>query len=290
MTSAPQVSMDDLREFAVFAQHLSFTRAAEELHLSQPALHVKIRKLGERLGCRLYAREGRRLVLTSEGEATAAVGRRAEFAVRDLLSTLASPAPDTVSVAAGEGAHLYVIGPAIRRLLDAGSQLRLLNMDAASAVHAVREQKVDVGVTVGKEVSPSLKSTLLGTYPQMLAARSEHPLARRRSISIGELDSASLVVPPPGRPLRLAIDNGLRAANARTHVAIEAEGWQAMLRFVELGVGMAIVNGCVDAPPGISLRPIRDLPSVTYRAVYRRQAFERPAVDDVVRALQSGAP
>ncbi|URN00095.1 LysR family transcriptional regulator [Actinomadura madurae] len=45
-----RLSTDALASFAVFADHLNFTRAAEELHISQPALHVKVRKLTETLG------------------------------------------------------------------------------------------------------------------------------------------------------------------------------------------------------------------------------------------------
>ena len=57
-----EVSADALASFAVFADHLNFTRAAEELHISQPALHVKVRKLSESLGRPLYRRAGRRLL------------------------------------------------------------------------------------------------------------------------------------------------------------------------------------------------------------------------------------
>jgi DNA-binding transcriptional LysR family regulator len=57
-----------LRSFVAFAERMSFTAAARALHISQPALHVQVRKLSESLGVVLYHREGRVLVLTSEGE------------------------------------------------------------------------------------------------------------------------------------------------------------------------------------------------------------------------------
>ncbi|WP_433478061.1 helix-turn-helix domain-containing protein [Spirillospora sp. CA-142024] len=66
-----RLSTDALASFAVFADHLNFTRAAEELHISQPALHVKVQKLAENLGRPLYTRQGRRLTLTSTGEQVA---------------------------------------------------------------------------------------------------------------------------------------------------------------------------------------------------------------------------
>ncbi|MFC0532151.1 helix-turn-helix domain-containing protein [Phytohabitans kaempferiae] len=61
--SAGGVSSDALSAFAVFAEHLNFTRAAAELHISQPALHVKVAKLARALDRPLYHRSGRRLGL-----------------------------------------------------------------------------------------------------------------------------------------------------------------------------------------------------------------------------------
>jgi len=69
------VSADALASFVAFAEHLNFTRAAADLHISQPALHVKIRKLAQALGRPLYHRSGRRLVLTADGEAVARFAR-----------------------------------------------------------------------------------------------------------------------------------------------------------------------------------------------------------------------
>ena len=76
------MKLDWLESFAVFAEELNFTRAARRLHLSQPALHVQVRKLAEHLGCPLYTRAGRSLRLTAEG-------RRAETLARDVLDRAA---------------------------------------------------------------------------------------------------------------------------------------------------------------------------------------------------------
>src|SRR5437763_11199612 len=126
----PRVSLDSLREFVVFADHLNFTRAAKELHLSQPALHVKVRNLTAQIGQPLYRKEGRNLVLTPAGEAVSRFGRQVEDQLRDLLGSLALPGLAPSVLAAGEGAHLYALGPAVKRLLSAGIELRLLNKGA----------------------------------------------------------------------------------------------------------------------------------------------------------------
>jgi hypothetical protein len=70
-------------------------------------------------------------------------------------------------------------------------------------------------------------------------------------------------------------------------VAVEAQGWAPLLHFVALGVGAAVVNGCVPAGPELVARPVTDLDPVTYSALHRpgRAAAGRVApVLDVIRA------
>lgn len=289
MAPGVRLSVDDMRDFAVFADALNFTRAAEQLHVSQPSLHVKVRKLADAVGRPLYHREGRRLVLTAEGDEVARLGRQAERLVVEMLVRLGEE-PEPVTLAAGEGTYLYVIGPAVRRLVTSGHQLRLVNTDAAAAIDAVRTGGADLAVAVANRVPRSLDVVPVAAYPQVLAMAVDHPLAQQRSVRLRDLDGASLVVPPPGRPLRSSLQVALRTAKVRWEVAVEAEGWHSMLRFVALGVGVAVVNGCVTAPDGVVTRPIVDLPDVCYSAIFAPGAADRPEVAAVLDALRASAP
>src|ERR1700722_7647778 len=78
------LKLEWLEAFAAFAEHRSFTRAAAALHLSQPALHVQVKKLAQALGVALYRREGQRLVLTADGRRVAAFGRETRGTPREL--------------------------------------------------------------------------------------------------------------------------------------------------------------------------------------------------------------
>src|SRR5688572_1605203 len=105
------IDLDALRSFAVFAERLNFTRAAEDLHISQPSLHVKIRKLADSLRVPLYRRQGRRLELTEQGKRVAAFGTDMKGRSDAFLRELAAGAVDApVVLAAGEGAYLYLLG------------------------------------------------------------------------------------------------------------------------------------------------------------------------------------
>src|ERR1043166_6139126 len=69
------MKLEWLEAFIVFAERLSFTRAAQALHISQPALHVQIARLSDALGASLYRRDGRVLVLTPQGLDTLRLAR-----------------------------------------------------------------------------------------------------------------------------------------------------------------------------------------------------------------------
>jgi len=281
-------STDALRSFAVFADHLNFTRAAAELHISQPALHVKVRKLAQTLDRPLYRREGRHLVLTADGEAVARFARDHDERLAGFLAELRTgQAQRPVVLAAGQGAYLYLLGDVVRAVLGDGScRLRLVNCDRAQMVGAVRAGRAHLGVAVLDVLPDDLIAVPLATYPQALLAPRDHPLSRRRRPALADLDGAQLVVPPPQRPHRVALERALRAADVRWSVAVEAEGWALTRHFVSLGVGLAVVNGCVDPGDHLVSRPLAELPTVTYHAVYRPGALDDPRVGQLLARIR----
>jgi LysR family transcriptional regulator, low CO2-responsive transcriptional regulator len=279
--------LDWLGAFTVFAEHLNFTRAARALHLSQPALHVQIGKLAAELGVPLYARRGQRLELTADGRRVLAFARdmgERERAFRDVLRVGESLQP--VTLAAGEGSFLYLLGPAIRAFSAAGrAPLRLLTRDGTATLEAVRSGEAHLGVAPVDDAPEGLRIDRLTEVAQVLAVPRAHPLARRRSIKLRDLEGARLIVPPPGRPHRAAITAALLAAGVTWEPAVEASGWEPMLHFVALGVGIAIVNACCRLPRGLVARPLPELPRRTYRVIRRRDAALEGATAELHRRL-----
>jgi DNA-binding transcriptional LysR family regulator len=154
---------------------------------------------------------------------------------------------------------------------------------------AVRNGHAHLGVSVLAVLPDDLSAVELATYPQVLLVPDGHRLARRRSVALRDLAGASLVVPPAHRPHRTLLEQSLRAAGVEWTVAVEAEGWPLITHFVALGVGAAIVNGCVPAPPGLVARTVTDLPSVTYHAVHQPAALSDPRVAALLDRLRPGA-
>ncbi|MDL4771407.1 MULTISPECIES: LysR family transcriptional regulator [Thermomonosporaceae] len=282
-----RVSTDALASFAVFADHLNFTRAAAELHISQPALHVKVQKLAAALGRPLYRREGRRLGLTPEGEAVARFARELDGRVAAFLAEIHGTSPSRVPVlAAGEGAYLYLLGDVVRAV----PRPRLINGDRAKTLTAVRTGRADLGVAVLDVLPADLHAVPLAAYPQVLVMPEDHPLAARPHLRLTDLSGSSLVVPPPWGPHRITLERALRAAQVPWSVAVEAAGWPLLLHFVSLGVGLAVVNGCVRPPPGLVQRTITDLPLVQYHALHLPDRTGDPLVRNLLATVRAQLP
>ncbi|WP_326558491.1 LysR family transcriptional regulator [Micromonospora sp. NBC_01796] len=281
MTGRDLLEPDALRSFAVFAEHRNFTVAAAALHISQPSLHVKIRKLAVALGVELYERDGRRLVLTAAGERLAAFALDSRRRADEFLRELHQDSPATLTIAAGRGALRWVVAEPIRCTARQGRRVQVITADRETALAAVSSGRADLAV-VGHDAPPRrLEATQIAAYPQVLVVDERHPLAARSQVGLTDLDGLDLVVPPDGRPHRRALDRALLDAGVSWQVAAEVDGWDLLVHMSDLGIGATIVNGCVQLPAGLRAVPIRGLPKIRYWATWRpqRQALVRDFLD-----------
>ncbi len=262
---------DWLEAFAVFADAMNFTRAAETLNISQPALHVKIAKLADWLGEPLYHRVGRALVLTQAGARVAVFAReqtaRAEAFVAE-LKTGSSHQP--VEFCAGEGAYLHLLGPTISKFLGSREHvLQLLTGDRDRTVDLVLSGRAHLGVTALDAMVAGLAAEPFAVVGQVLVVPEGHRLARRARVTLTDLEGEALVVPPQGRPHRQMLNRMLMDQGVSWRVAVEAQGWDLMLHFAGLGTGLTVVNDFCRVPPGLVARPLGELPGVHYHVVRR---------------------
>lgn len=281
--------LDLLRAFSAFARCLNFTRAARSLGVSQPALHAQVARLSDTLGLSLYVRDGRGLALTPDGVRVAGFARDLIDQTEGFLASVrGDDASRPVVLAAGEGSYLYLLGDAIRAYLQRPpAPLRLLTADRDAALAAVRAGTADLGVASLDARPTDLKVERLAEVAQVLAMPATHPLAERRSLKLKHLTGARMIVPPEGRAHRSALEEALRAQKIPWEVAVEASGWELMLRFVELGLGTAVVNGFCRLPKGVVARPVRDLPTRVFHLFSRRGSTPSVAQQTLAAALRA---
>lgn len=272
----PRTNLDALQSFAVFADTLNFSESARLLHISQPALHAKVRKLSEQLDAKLYLRVGSALQLTNAGEQVARHARELLLLNQRFVKGLAQGQEQAVvSLAAGEGAYLYLLGKALSQFSGPGASphLQLLTRNRDAAVQAVRAGQAQLGIAPLGAVPADLHAVRLTVVGQVLVLPRAHALASRRSVRLRDLQGASLIVPPAGRPHRELLARLLQAESVAWQPSLEADGWELMLRFAQLGFGLTVVNACCRIPKGLVAVPLQGYPPLEYHLF---RAADRP--------------
>ena len=219
---------DLLTSFIAFAEALSFVHAAKRLHLSVPAVHVHVKRLGEALGVALYERRGRALVLTPAGISTLAHAREVTAIDARFRASLHGEQEEAkLRIAAGEGTFLYLLGPALARLAKARIPFAVDVLEGAATEEAVLQGKADVGVGPIAHTSTALQTFRFARSYLALALPKSHPLLSKKTLRLRDLSGLPLILPPrrcrsPRRLRAPAAQSEVRAANAvlpRSHAA-----------------------------------------------------------------------
>ncbi|MCI3208027.1 MULTISPECIES: LysR family transcriptional regulator [Pandoraea] len=260
------LNLRDIRAFIAVAQNGSFTRAATQLHLSQPALTVQIRRLEETVGVRLFDRNSRNVALTPTG--------------RELLPVLAKSLHDMEHVlidarALGDGSSGVVrmaclptfaaseLPELIQQMNAAVPRAGFHIRDAVAGVveALVRNEDVDIGLT-GGEVNDAEFDVLHAGADRLVAVLPPgHALARRKQVSLADLAAVPLVLTAPGTSVRAVVDAALAGAGSTPVIACEPTYMMTAVAMVRAGLGVTILPASareVRAEPQLRVRPIAD--------------------------------
>ncbi|WP_052364905.1 LysR substrate-binding domain-containing protein [Halotalea alkalilenta] len=191
-----------LRYFVAVAEELHFRRAAERVHIAQPALSVQIKALEEELGGCLIVRSNRRVELTEAGRLLLEQSRQilaqvdaAAGLTRRALRGEAGVLRLTYSGNAAESGMLARCLRAFRRR-HADVEIQAMEMDPASQQEALLSGRVHAALTttLARTLPPQLMVQRLGAWPLRLALPDDHPLAQRRQIRIADVVHQPFVV------------------------------------------------------------------------------------------------
>lgn len=259
------MNYDALMAFGVFAEYLNFTHAAHALHITQPALHAKVKRLSEELGELLYVRRGRNLVLTEAGEVLAAHARQIASQTEDVLARIHDPdARGPVTLAAGHAILLHLLGRSIERLHKLARPIHY--KVGPRAAQAVLDAHAHLAVTVFSEQEQEALevSTLCEISPVVLLPH-DHELVRsgKKILVPEDLDGESFVIGASGGH-RAEIARVLEEHGVSWSVGTLAMGWEFVARLVSYGAGIAIVNDVVPEIEGVVAVPVRGFTPVTY--------------------------
>ncbi|WP_443060148.1 LysR family transcriptional regulator [Streptomyces sp. NBC_00444] len=288
----------DLRYFVTVAEELHFTRAAERLYVSQPALSKQIRALERQLGVELLRRDRQGVALTAAGEALLAPARRvlaaweeAAAAVERARAVQRSTLTVGMSTSPGRGGLL----PAIRSRFTAAhpeTALRVRQVSWEDPTAGLADGSVDVAfVWLPLPDAERYGWTVLAEEPRLVALPDTHPLAARTDLTFTDLlDEPFLALPRSAGALR---DHFL-ALDARTgrppRIGAEIAGTEETYEALVAGLGICLVaegNAPLITLGGVITRPVRGLPPSRYALAWRREDGELPLVRGYAQACRA---
>jgi len=287
----------DLRYFVAVAEELNFTRAAERLHISQPALSKQIRGLETALRAQLFARDRRHVTLTAAGRTLLDVARplldrwdEGTAIVADAAATEVQRLRIGTLTSIGRDLYPGVLDHFGKR--EPGWQLELRSFSWADPTAGLRGHATDAAFLWLPLDADDIAVRVLVAEPRYAALSAGHALAGRREITFADIAAEPFVaLPRAAGPLRefwLATD---MRADRPAVVAAEVTSADEKFEVVSAGAAVALVsegNAAVYDRPGIVCIPVGDL-SPALLAVGWRRDDQRRAVRSFVDACTDAA-
>jgi DNA-binding transcriptional LysR family regulator len=289
-----------LRYFVAVAEELHFRRAAERLHVAQPAVSEQIRKLERELGVRLLDRDQRRVALTHAGAVLLREARRvldqadaARTAVqhaRDHATSCLRVGYVPASLPAGVGRilqRLAVAMPHLETTLEPGSNLEL--------IESVRAERLDAAIVSLPAPTAGLRTTALTAQGAVAAVPSSHAHAVRSGIRLRQMAPERIVVLPreANRPFYDAVLSSCQSAGlSPTLVEMPDANVERTLLAVASGAGMALLPDSVADRylcAGVRFVPLDgEAPVVATAVVSRRDSAHMPTAALLRAVAQHG--
>lgn len=239
-------SLRQLAIFAAVARHRSYTKAAEELHLTQPAVFAQVKQLEDHLGLPLIERLGKRLFLTEAGEEVLAACRETFDALERLEMRLA----DLQGLKRGR-LRLAIVTTAkylIPRLLGEfcarhpGIEARLIVTNREKLLSRLVRCEDDLIVLGTPPEGMDVIATPIADNPLVVVARRDHPLAKKRDIPLSRLAQESFLLREPGSGTRLAVERLFAEHRLGLRVRLELGSNEAIKQAIAGGLGIAVLS------------------------------------------------
>jgi len=267
------MDLHQLRVFQAAVKNGGFTRAGEELHLSQSTVSQHIKLLEEEFGGPLFLRVGKRVVVTEAGQLLLEHAERifrdiknAEMAIRE-INTLKR---GTVRLGVGPTTLTYrlprTLGNYMRRFPDI--ELVVLAGTTEFLLDSLQSQQLDLAIVMATTPRQGVNFALLGSEEMVVVLDRTHPLARKRALEPADLASLRFILYGRNTAMQNLIDRYFASLGVHPRITMEVENNEAIKSLVRAGLGASILPLCsvaedTEVLPGaireLTLELVRDL-------------------------------
>jgi len=246
LTALRGVTLRQLRVFSAVARRLSFTAAARELHLTQPAVSMQVKELEAACGLALFERAGRGVRLTEAGAELAAsahaIGERLRHA-EEVLDALRGLRRGLLRLGAVSTAKYFapsLLSAFGREHPDIGIRFTVGNRE--EMIRLLAENEADLVVMGRPPAELETEAEAFAKHPLIVVAAPTHPLARQRRISLERLQEERFLIREQGSGTRAAMEALFAERGLRYSASMEVSSNETIKQAVIAGMGISLLS------------------------------------------------
>lgn len=290
------VTLRQLKIFEAVARHLSFSRAAEELHLTQPAVSMQVQALEELAGLPLTEQAGKKVRLTAAGEELARQARRVAEQLREAGEALAAlKGVEAGRLKIGVVSTAKYFAPSLLaefRRRHPRVELQLTVKNRGTIVRHLAENDIDLAIMGTPPSEFETVAKIFADHPLVFIAAPNHPLAHKRRIDPQRLAQESLLIREPGSGTRSALERFLADHRVTAGTTMELGSNETIKQAVMAGLGLSFLSqhtiGLECSVGRLAILNIAGTPvKRQWRLVYRTDKRLMPAATAFVEFMDS---
>jgi DNA-binding transcriptional LysR family regulator len=291
-----QNRFQQLRGFCYAAASGSISKAALRMNLSQPSVSQQIQSLESDLAVTLFVRRGSRIQLTHEGmllfEMAKPLIEELEHLDEQFRQRRLGVDEGHIEIAAGTSTILYFLPKYVEdfRRAHPKIELRLHNVTGLEGLEQLRAGLVDFAVGPLMVVPEDIEFHPIVSYEPVVITRLGHPLAYKR-LTLKDISRYPLILPPRGLSTWNMVDGTFKKHGLVYEVAMEVGGWEAIKKYVEVGLGISIIISIgITGQEKLEVIPAGEFfPQRTYGVVLRKGRILTPQAKIFVDLLLSAS-
>ena len=236
-----------LQAFLAVAESHSFSRAAEQLHLTQPAVSKRIATLEAQIGARLFDRIGRRVTLTEAGQVLLPRARQILVMVDDsrrALSNLEGQVAGSLTLATSHHVGLHRLPPLLKDYTRTHPEVRLdlRFLDSEQAYQGVLDGELEIAVvTLSPHPDPQLDVVPIWNDRLCFVCAPDHPLTQHGRLTLPDLCRYDAVLPGPMTFTRSLIESRFAAAGLSLSVGLSTNYLETLKMMASIGLGWSLL-------------------------------------------------
>jgi DNA-binding transcriptional LysR family regulator len=240
------LTLRQLKVFESVARHLNYTRAAEELHLTQPAVSMQVKQLEESLRVVLLEQLGKRIHLTEAGSEVLAYARTITQQLDELeavLNRMKGLSGGRLRISVATTANYFIptlLGSFSRRYPDVTVSLDVTNRE--TLLRQLAENTVDLVIMGQPPAEADVEAEPFMDNPLVIVAPPDHPLAGKKKIPLKRLQEETFLVRESGSGTRIAMERFFSERGMKLKTGMEVGSNEAIKQSVQAGLGLGLLS------------------------------------------------